>query len=429
MSGRRAIKSNSRVLSLFTLLVILIAGACAPGDRSTSEDAADGEVPDEIVIGATLPLTGEEADNGLRFKQGYELAFELANEDGGLKLGGESVPVRLKLLDDTTDPSTAVNLAQRLITRDSVDFLLGTYSTTLVEAQSTVAEQNEIPYVNGGGAATSTYDRGYKWIFGALAPVELLATTQMDWIEEQQKAGNLPDPATIALLWENTSHGEDYQKGVSDSAAQSNGSFKVVVDESFELDSKDFSAVLGKVESSGADLFMVDAHLPDYITMQRQYVSAGLCHDVITYGARGSEADAAEALGEDAIAYVLSAVWWNEQLSTQGGANQAFIDAFKQKYGEDPEWYQALGYETARALFAAIEEAGSVDREAVRNALANLHMESLLPGGELSFPEDKGYQAHYDFVVQQNIPGKGSPIVYPEELATGEGVAPNPTCG
>lgn len=413
---------------LFVVLALLLA-ACAPGEEDAAQEAGDdAEIPDEIVVGSTLPLTGEEADNGLRYKEGYELAFELANEDGGLELGGETVPVRLKLLDDTTDQATAVNLAERLINRDQVDVMLGTYSTALVEAQSTVAEQNQIPYVNGGGAATAIYERGYQWIFGTLAPVELLAATQMEWIQKEQEAGNLPDPAKIALLWENTSHGEDYRKGVQDFADQSGGSFEVVLDESFELDSKDFGAVLSSVKSSGADLFLADAHLPDYITMHRQYVSSDLCHEVITYGARGAEADATEALGQDNVNYILSAVWWNEQLGEQGGVNEEFINAYTEKHGAAPEWYQALGYETARALFTAIEDAGSVEPEAVRDALAELQIESILPGGELSFPEETGRQADYKFVVQQNMPDGTSPIVYPEDLATGKGVAPNPNC-
>ncbi|MPZ92856.1 MAG: ABC transporter substrate-binding protein [Actinobacteria bacterium] len=412
---------------LLGMLALLIA-ACAPTEDAAREAGDEAEVPDEILVGATLPLTGEEADNGLRYQEGYELAFEVANEDGGLEIGGETVPVRLELLDDTTDQATAVNLAERLINRDQVHVMLGTYSTALVEAQSTVAEQNQIPYVNGGGAATAIYDRGYQWIFGALAPVELLATTQMEWIQKEQEAGNVPDPAEIALLWENTSHGEDYRKGVQDFAEQSGGSFEVVVDESFELDSKDFSAVLSKVKSSGADLFLADAHLPDYVTMQRQYVSSDLCHDVITYGARGSEADAAEALGQENVNYILSAVWWNAQLGEQGGQNEQFINAYKERYNTDPEWYQALGYETVRALFTAIEDAGSVEPEPLREALANLEMESILPGGQLSFPEETGYQADYPFVVQQNLPDGSSPIVYPEELATGKAIAPNPNC-
>jgi len=69
-----------------------------------------------------------------------------------------------------------------------------------------------------------------------------------------------------------------------------------------------------------------------------------------------------------------------------------------------------------------------VDREAVRAKLAALSMDSILAGGKLSFPADKGQQAHYPFVVQQNLADGTSPIIYPKEQATGEGVAPNPRC-
>ncbi|MQB00386.1 MAG: ABC transporter substrate-binding protein [Actinobacteria bacterium] len=422
------VKSFLRSLSLWVFAVALALAACAPTQEEGDAEGGGGEVPDEVLIGATLPLTGEEADPGNFYKEGYELAFELENEDGGLEIGGETVPVELKLLDDTSDQATAVNLAERLVNRDQVDFLLGTYSTTLVEAQSTVGEQNQIPYVNGGGAATAIYQRGYKWIFGSLAPIELLARTQMEWISDQQEAGKIQDPVTIALLWENTSHGEDYRKGVQDFADESGGSFEVVLDESFELAGKDYSALLSKVRSADADLFLADAHLPDFITMHRQYVTAGLCHDVITYGARGVEKDAAKALGQENVNAIASAVWWNGQLGEQGGPNEEFINAFKEKYGSDPEWYQAMGYEAARALFHAIESAGSVDREEVRQALVDLQMESIVPEGELTFPEETGYQAQYPFVVQQNLPDGSSPIIFPEELATAEGLAPNPNC-
>jgi branched-chain amino acid transport system substrate-binding protein len=422
------IKSSLRSLSVWVFAVALALAACAPTQEDGDAEGGGAEVPDEVLIGSTLPLTGEEADPGNFYKEGYELAFEMENEDGGLEFDGETVPVELKLLDDTSDQATAVNLAERLVNRDQVDFLLGTYSTTLVEAQSTVGEQNQIPYVNGGGAATAIYQRGYKWVFGSLAPIELLARTQMEWISEQQEAGNIPDPATIALLWENTSHGEDYRKGVQDFTDESGGSFEVVLDESFELEGKDYSALLSEVRSADADLFLADAHLPDFITMHRQYVTAGLCHDVITYGARGVEKDAAKALGQENVNYIQSAVWWNALLGEQGGPNEEFVAAFKEKYGRDPEWYQAMGYEAARALFYAIEAAGSVDREAVRQALVELRMESVVPEGELTFPEEAGYQAQYPFVVQQNLPGGSSPIIYPEELATDESVAPNPNC-
>jgi branched-chain amino acid transport system substrate-binding protein len=413
---------GSHHLLLLSVAAVAAVGACKPKTTPPAERT-------EILIGSTLPLTGSEARIGGFFKEGYELAFEEVKQQGGLEVAGKKLPVRLVLNDDTSTQATAVNLADKLINSDKVDFLLGTYSTSLVEAQSTVAEQNKVPYINGGGAASEIYKRGYKYIFGTLSPVELLGTTLMSWIDEQQKAGTLPKPAKIALLWENTAHGKDFRKGVSDFAAKNPGGYEIVVDESFELNGKDFSALLGKVKAAGADLFLADAHLPDYITLHRQYGDAKLCHKIVSYGARGSEKSAIEALGAENVSYVLSGVWWSAQLADTLPLAKKFVDAFKAKYaGRSPEWFQALGYETARALFTAISQAGSLDREAVRAKLAALKMESLLPGGTLEFPADKGGEVQNLFVVQQNMPDGKSPIIYPKDVAKVAGVAPNPRC-
>jgi len=399
----------------------LLAGGCKPKAEAPAAKTS-------ITVGATLPLTGSEARIGGFFKEGYELAFAEAAKRGGLDVGGKKLPVTLNLLDDTSNQATAVSLADRLINNDKVDFLLGTYSTHLVEAQTTVAEQNKVPYVNGGGAASEIYKRGYKYIFGTLAPVELLGTTLMSWIDEQQKAGKLPKPAKVALVWENTSHGKDFRKGVSDFAQKSGGGYEIVVDESFELNGKDFSPLLGKVKAAGADLFLVDAHLPDYITMHRQYVAAGLCHKIVSYGARGSEKSAIDALGAENVAAIVSGVWWSPLLVDKVPEAKKFVEAFKAAYGgRSPEWFQALGYQAAQALFTAIEQAGAVDREKVKDKLAGLKIPSLLPGGQLEFPAANGYEAQNSFVLQQNQPDGKSPIVYPHDVATAEG-SPNSKC-
>jgi branched-chain amino acid transport system substrate-binding protein len=391
--------------------------------------AARAAEPTRVHLGATLPLTGAEARVGGFFKEGYELAVEEVNKAGGLQVGARKLPVALTLLDDTSTQATAVSLADRLVNSDKVDFLLGTYASHLIEAQSTVGEQNKVPYVNGGGGATKIYKRGFKYLFGTIAPVELLGTTLMQWIDVQQKAGKLPRPAKIALVWENTAHGKDFKKGISDFVAASGGAYTIAVDESFALDGKDFGALLGKVKAAGVDLFLADAHLPDYITMHRQYVAAGLCHKVVSYGARGSEKAAIEALGQENVNYVLSGVWWSPQLGQKPGPAQDFVKLFQARYpGRQPEWFQALAYESARALFSAISQAGSLDREAVRARLSALEMRSLLPGGTLRFPASLGNQAQNAFVVQQNLPDRTSPIVFPPDAATGTAVAANPRC-
>lgn len=407
------------VRSLFLVLVACAANAPSP------VHAAEGG---PIRIGATLPLTGAEARVGGFFKEGYELAFEEAGKNGGLDVGGKKLPVQLILQDDTSTQATAVSLADRLVNSDKVDFLLGTYSSHLVEAQSTVAEQNRVPYVNGGGGATKIYKRKFKYLFGLLSPVELLGSTLMRWADEQQKAGKLPKPAKVALVWENTAHGKDFRKGVSDHA-KAGGAYPIAVDESFELNGKDFGALLGKVKAAGVDLFLVDAHLPDYITMHRQYVSGGMCNKVVSYGARGTERDAVQALGQQNVTGILSGVWWSAQLASTNPRAKAFVELFKARYGgRAPEWYQALGYESARILFAAIQKAGSTDREAVRKALAETKFESLLPGGAVEFKQEFGQQVQNPFVLQQNQPDGSAPIIYPHDVASSEGIAVNPRC-
>jgi branched-chain amino acid transport system substrate-binding protein len=409
--------------SLRSLALALAAVAATFARPAHAADKA------KIVVGATLPLTGAEARVGGFFKEGYDLAFEEVNKAGGLEVGGKKLPIQLILQDDTSTQATAVSLADRLVNSDKVDFLLGTYASHLVEAQSTVAEQNRIPYVNGGGGATKIYKRKFKYLFGLLSPVELLGTTLMQWTDEQQKAGKLPKPAKIALVWENTAHGKDFRNGVSEFAKKNGGAYQIVVDESFELNGKDFGALLGKVKAANADLFLVDAHLPDYITMHRQYVASGMCNKVVSYGARGTEKDAVQALGQDNVTGVLSGVWWSAQLASTNPQAKRFVETFKARYGgRAPEWYQALGYESAHVLFSAIQKAGSTDREAVRKALAETKFESLLPGGTVEFKTEFGQQVQNPFVLQQNMADGSAPIIFPKDVASAQGIAANPRC-
>src|SRR2546426_7396693 len=204
--GYRAMRTPNRAL----VFCALALGACKqpstdqaqqPSGGSTAATAPSGS---EILIGATLPLTGSEARIGGFYKEGYDLAFEEANQNGGVSIDGKKMQVRLTLRDDTTTQATAASLAPRPINHDKAQFLLGTYASHLVEAQSVVAEQNHVPYVNGGGGAKEIYKRGFKYLFGLLAPVQLLSTALMEWIDSQQQAGKVPKPAKIRAPWGNT---------------------------------------------------------------------------------------------------------------------------------------------------------------------------------------------------------------------------------
>jgi branched-chain amino acid transport system substrate-binding protein len=409
--------SNSRFSALLALPFVVLSPAQAAPARET------------IVVAASLPLTGSEARAGVRVREGYQYAFEEAARAGGLLIGGRRVPVTLRVEDDGTNKERAAALVKTLA--EGADFLLGSFSTPIIEAQAAAADGLRVPYVTSSGSASSIYHHGYQYVFSVSAPIEQLGTTLMRWIDDEQRAGKLRAPLRIAVAVENTAHGRDYRSSIQDYAtknARSRAAFDLVFDESFEQKSKDWKPLLSRIKNARADVLLVDAHLEDYIEIQKQYAAMGLCHQVLSYGARGPEREAIAALPHGAADYILSAVWWNSQL---GGnpLSQAFADGFRETHGgRAPEWHEALAYESARALFAAIEKAGRKDREAVRDALASLKLSSILPGGYLAFPERYGYQAYYPFVVQQNMPDGSAPIIYPSIAKTRDGIAPNPTC-
>src|SRR5262249_48344227 len=195
------------------LVCALGASACAP---ATSQQAAP--TVSEIKIGAVLPLTGPFSASGNYFQQGYQLATDEVNGAGGLDVGGKKVQISLKILDDGSDATKSRSLVEQLATQDKVNALLGGYDTVLVQAQQGVPDQYKIPMVEGGGAASAIFSRGNKYLFGTLATIDDLGNNTMDFLKYWIDQGKLPKPLKIALAWENTDHGKDYQGAVSKAA-------------------------------------------------------------------------------------------------------------------------------------------------------------------------------------------------------------------
>ncbi|MEM2305285.1 MAG: hypothetical protein QXK51_08040, partial [Candidatus Methanomethylicia archaeon] len=80
------------------------------------------------------------------------------------------------------------------------------------------------------------------------------------------------------------------------------------------------------------------------------------------------------------------------------------------------EWYAAVGYENARIMFKAIEAAGSLNRDKIRDALQNIVVKDVMfPGQKISF--DEFGMAHYPYLIVQNVPDGQTRIIYPPELA------------
>jgi len=415
-----AFPGPARARAATLLFAGLLIGLAASGGFACSGRAAPAS---EVVLGATLPLTGKEARAGLYFKNGYTLAIDEANAAGGVLVRGlkRRLPVRLELLDDKSDSTTAVQLAEQLITGRRVHALLGTYETKLTLAQSVVAEREGIPYVAGGGAASEIFRRGFQWVFGLLSSVEAMARSLLDWMATEQDRGRLPRPLRIALAWEQTAHGQDFRNGVLARAAEAPDRFVIVLNEGFELNAKDFTPLLLKVQAAKADVFLSDTHYPDFILQHRTYLQLRLYHAVVSYGPRGAES-AARGAGVD---YLVSGQWWTPELPYP--ESKAFLAKYTARFGDASAYYPGLAYETARTMLAAIEAAGSLDPIPIRHALATMNRSgAIIPGRRVYFPARTGYQIDNPAVLVQNMPDGTARIVYPPDAVTGEAVVPRP---
>jgi len=410
-------KWNSLSASPFFLLILaLVLAGCGKGNKASTND---------IPVGVVLPITGREAKPGQFQREGIELAIHQINQNGGIFIHelDKKLPVKEVFYDDGSDQAKSAGLVERAMTSDNVVAVLGGYSTALGEAESVMPDRYQTPWITTGAAASTIFSRGYQYIFGTLSPTDLLGYTTAEFLGSLVDQGKLKKGLKLALALENTDHGVDYGKGIDKWIEEHPGYFEVGFSEKFDLGSTDFSGLLQKVKNARADIFLADAHLQDYITMHRQYVQAGMYHQMISYGARGPESDARKALG-DATNYIFAGIWWSVKLPYP--QVKKFAADYQASVGRPPDsWYPATAYEAMRALATAIEQAGSLNKTAIRTHLRTVELkDSLLPGQVLRFGPNG--QIHTPFVIVQNKPEDKVDIVYPPNAATGEAIAPKP---
>ena len=424
--GREREDDMRRILNFggVALAATLVLGACGGSGTGggAGASAATANVPDTIHLGAALPLSGADSTPGTLMKHAYELYIKQVNDAGGLLVGTKKVKIDLRIEDNKSDAATSGQLYEKFITQDNVDLLLGGYNTTTVTQEVKVTNRYKMPYVGGGGASSSIYVDN-QWAVGLLAPIEKLAATQLDFIKTQQDAGKLPKPLKIAVAYENSSHGKEFSAGIKTGETAAPDRFKIVLTEAFDLNGKDYTSLLNKVKDAGADAYMVDARVNDYITMQTQYKQLGLYHKYLTYGPRGPEKAARDAL-KDSSDYIIAATWFD---SLQPGDNvKKWLDTWKTT-GDSPEWFAAAGWESARILLGAVQKAQSIDKQKVRDTIWNTTWDSsLFPGGSIKFDSKTG-QATNDYVMTQNTPGGTRILIHPKDQATGTPTIPFPT--
>ena len=351
-SGSRRLVVFLVGVSLLAALAVILPG-CGKGGKSGNE----------IRVAVVMPITGREAKPGQNQSEGIELAIKQINDAGGIfvKSKGKKLPIHEIFYDDASDQSKSAGLVERAMTTDEVVAVIGGYSTALGEAESVMPDRYQTPWITPGAAASSIFAHGYQYAFGTLSPSISWATPPPNFSARWWTQGKLKKGLKVAMALGEHRPRRGLRQGYRGLAQQHPGYFNVVFSEKFDLGGTDFSGLLQKVKQPRRTSSLSDAHLQDYITMQRQYIQSGMHHQMISYGARGPEADARKALG-DGVDYIFCRHLVVGQAALPAGEEvRRRLPSLHRPQGPD-SWYAATAYEAMRALAAAIEQAGSWTR-------------------------------------------------------------------
>ncbi|HEX8930121.1 MAG TPA: ABC transporter substrate-binding protein, partial [Actinomycetota bacterium] len=143
-------------LPAIVLAAALVAAGCSGG-------GGGGDANKPLVIGASLPLSGDFAQPGEASRRGYTIWQDMINANGGL-LGRQ---VELKIVDDASSQDTVVSDYNRLISQNKVDLLLGTFSSLLNIPASAVAEKADMTYICPSCGSPAMFNRKFRHIFFA----------------------------------------------------------------------------------------------------------------------------------------------------------------------------------------------------------------------------------------------------------------------
>jgi branched-chain amino acid transport system substrate-binding protein len=174
--------------------------------------------------------------------------------------------------------------------------------------------------------------------------------------------------------------------------------------EEFQTSATDFSAVFASARSSGAQALAVWATGPPAVGLTKQYAESGLDIPLVLTGAQASPLFL-EPAGEDAEGVtVLSSVGVVPSALPDGElktAVDALTEAYQSAYGYPPPQFAQDGYSGAQLLFAAIEQAGSTEPEAIRDALEGLNL--VTPNGVYQYSADNHSGLSKDYISVNTV--------------------------
>jgi len=336
----------------------------------------------EVRIGTIFPMTGHMAFGGNEGFMGTDIAREIVNERGGVWGGKKIVFVPA----DGPDQTAATSEMNRLISRDGVKLVIGSYSSAIAFAASAVAERNRIIFWENHGVADPIARRGFKYLFktnvnatGTGGGAAVWAATYLS------KTLNIaPKDMKVAVVWEDGTYGASVGKAAFTKATELG--MKVVANEGYNAKSPDLSPLVLKLKELQPDVLLVAGIGQDAVLFwsQAKKLDLNVKAVVATSGGWGVP-DFAKNLGEGANGVFSSdfPTEVNPQALTPKARQlaQEFIKRFKARKGTTPTGNAWLAFAGTMLLFEEVlPKAGSLEPENIKQAAFSLD----LPEGSMA---------------------------------------------
>lgn len=343
-----------------SLLGALLAGALATGGAAAQ---------DVIRIGAPLPITGPLSPEAQKQQRGYNLWAEAANKAGGIKVGGKRMKVEIVYVDYQSNTPRAVQAAEKLITQDKVHFLFSPFGSGAAKAASSVSEKYQVPTIAATASSAQVYDQGYKFLFGTFTPNDTLTEPLSDIIRKQAAGVQ-----RVAILARNDLFPLAIAQEMEKSAKKRG--MNVVYFEKYAIGTLDHASALSQIKAQAPHWIFATGYTNDLVAMRKQMADQKIEAPVVTMIAAPAYQEWIDATGK-LSENVSSAAWWHPAARYKGkdvfGTTEAFVKAFRDKYKADPDYGEASAAASGAIFQLAIEKAGSLDRQKVRDALAAMN--------------------------------------------------------
>jgi len=307
-----------------------------------------------IKIGEVDPLTGGVSQFGIGCHQGFVLAFEEINAEGGI-LGQK---IELVTEDDQSKPGQSATAVRKLITQDKVVALLGDATSSATLEAAPIAQADKIPMITPTATNPRITEVG-DFIFRVCFLDEFQGRVLARFAREKLKAQKI-----FTLTDVKQDYSIDLLKFFKEEFTKLGGT--IVGEQSYSTGDTDFRAQLTPIRVAKPDAVFVPGYYQEVALIVKQARQIGLTMPFI--GCDGWANQTLLAIGGKAV----DGCFFTNHFSPddQSPIVNSFVTKYQEKYGVLPDTFSALGYDAARLLADAIKRAGSSDPQAIRDALA-----------------------------------------------------------